>query len=134
MVTVKHELESLPIFPPGLPKPCCPLCGKGGTNLIKLTTRTSNRNGNANRPYLKCSACRKFITFTDTRGDHAINRVCHCYKPSRLQVSSLQKGRKLHYVCSTGQCGFYDPAMNRESKHVVLPEDLVKDFADLNLI
>lgn len=124
MVMVKNELK----LPPDIPPRC--RCD----SLLRLTTRTSNRNGNAGRPYLKCSDCRMFVTFTDARGDHAVNRMCHCQRPSRLQVSSLQKGRKLHYVCSTGQCDFYRLAINKESKLVILPEDLVEDLADLKLI
>lgn len=134
MVTIKHELESSPVFPPKPLKPRCPLCGNGGSNLVKEVTRSSNRNSNANRPYLRCSACSKFVTFTDKRGEHNSNESCHCERPSRLQVSSMQKGRKLHYVCSGGQCGCYMPARNKENKQVHLTEELVKDLADLKLI
>merc|ERR1711939_852676 len=118
MVAIKHDPEPDSLFPTELWKPLCPLCGKRGKNIVKLVTRRSNRNGNANRPYLKCLDCRKFVTFTDSRGDHTVNKMCGCRKPSRIQVSSLQKGRRLHY----------------ESKEIVLSEDLVQDMAHLKLI
>lgn len=133
MVAIKHDPEQDSLFPTESPKLCCPLCGRRGSNIVKLVTRRSNRNGNANRPYLKCLDCRKFMTFTDSRGDHTVNRICCCHKPSRIQVSSLQKGRRLHYVCSTGQCDFWELAMNQESKEIVLSEELVKGMAELKL-
>jgi hypothetical protein len=134
MTRVKHETASQPIFPPDPPKPRCPLCQQSGCNLEKLTTRTSNRNGNANRPYLKCSKCDKFVTFLDDRGTHPVNPKCECHVPSRLQVASFCKGRKLHFVCSTGHCRFYELARDREYKPIDLAEDYILKFATLRSI
>jgi hypothetical protein len=101
---------------------------------MELITRTSNRNGNANRPYLKCSPCDKFVTFLDERGNHPVNRKCECHRPSRLQVASFYKGRKLHFVCSTGNCAFYEVAHDAYNKPINLAEDLVTKLAGLRLI
>lgn len=134
MTRVKHETISQPIYPPEPRKPRCPICSQSGKNLLRLTTRTSNRNGNANRPYLKCSPCDKFITFLDERGSHSVNPRCECHMPSRLQVASSNKGRKLHFVCSTGHCTFYEVAHDNDNETINLTESLVVKLASLRLI
>lgn len=117
---------------PGPPSYRCPSCQS--EHLTKLITKTSNRNGNANRPYLKCSPCNKFVTFLDERGEHSVNPGCDRHRPSRLQVASFHKGRKLHFVCSTGQCTFYEEPLTRKARPITLTEELVEELAWLKLI
>ncbi|KAF2158363.1 hypothetical protein M409DRAFT_71684 [Zasmidium cellare ATCC 36951] len=139
MVSIKHQ--PLPISPPSTPpgtptpaNPRCPLCGAGNPHLTKYITRTSNRNANAGRPYLRCDPCNRFVTFTDKRGVHEVNPHCQCDKPSRIQVASKHKGRGLHFVCSTGVCKFYEEAKDEAGKISLMDEQMVKQLASLKLI
>lgn len=50
------------------PTPRCTRCGASSAQLTGHTTRNDNPKGNASRPYLKCSACDRFITYVDGRG------------------------------------------------------------------
>lgn len=134
MVAIKIESTDDPIFPHYPPRPRCPLCGVDGRYLTKLITRTSNRNKNAGRPYIKCLPCDRFITFLDDRGKHKVNPKCACGKPTRIQVASQRKGRGLHYVCSTGACGHYSIALDSQRKQINLSEDMVDKLASLQLI
>lgn len=134
MTSVKHERASQPISPPAPPKPQCSSCHRGGQNLKKLTTMTSNRNGNAKRPYLKCLPCDKFVTFWDDRGTHSVNPKCGCHIPSRLQVDGFYKGRNLHFVCGTGHCSFYEIARDDQDRPLNLADDSILKFAARRLI
>ncbi|KXL46122.1 hypothetical protein M433DRAFT_160112 [Acidomyces richmondensis BFW] len=116
---------------------CCPWCGRKDNNLYFYITRTSNRNGNAGRPYVKCGPCQKFITFQDNRGVHLDNPKCKCETPARLQVAGKfqkVKPRGLHYVCSTGGCNHYSVAKNELGRQYSLSDDLLTMFVNLKLI
>lgn len=100
-----------------------------------LFTRSSNRNGNAGRPYYKCTACAKFLCFADDRGLDLDNPQCHCGAPSRRQVSGPTKrvSRGLHYVCSRGGCSFYPPVYG-ERGQLNVDEELVGFLAQLRIV
>lgn len=133
MVSIKHD--PLPISPPPVPgKPRCPLCGSGNPHLTRHITRTSNRNANSGRPYLRCDTCNRFVTFLDERGVHSVNRRCDCGNPSRIQVAGKHKGRSLHFVCSAGACNFYEEAQDDAGKVSLVDEQMVKQLAGLRLI
>ncbi|EME82072.1 uncharacterized protein MYCFIDRAFT_77627 [Pseudocercospora fijiensis CIRAD86] len=125
MVAVKTS-DAMAPCPFSPPSPPCPICGQPTTTCV---TRTSNRNGNAGRPYLKCGSCRKFITFVDKRGISSKNPECVCGKASRIQVAGKGKGRGLHYVCQSGACDFFDVARNKDGDQISLTEKLVEDLA-----
>ncbi|SMQ44940.1 unnamed protein product [Zymoseptoria tritici ST99CH_3D1] len=118
-------------LPAGPAEPNCSRCGAHNDDLTRLITKTSNRNGNAGRPYLKCLPCERFVTFDDRRGTSANHQPCDCEKPSRLQLAGKAKGRKLHFVCATGTCGFYTAKVNGEGDVVVIEEDLIGRLAGL---
>jgi hypothetical protein len=121
----------------------CRRCGAARSQLIRLTTRASNRNGNAGRPYLKCGSCKCFITFDDDRGylippfkrqEGVIDLKasiqpnhphCDCGKPSRQQVENLEKGRKMHVKCSTGKCGFWARIVHPNGEDLVCSEAML---------
>ncbi|KAF2135971.1 uncharacterized protein K452DRAFT_192195, partial [Aplosporella prunicola CBS 121167] len=81
--------------------PQCMRCGRPTTKFI---TRSSNRNGNAGRPYYKCGPCKKFHNFADNRGINTDNPKCCCGQVSRMQKSGVGV---LHFVCQFGCCNFY---------------------------
>ena len=127
-----------PVTPPPVPMPRCPLCGAQCDQLTKFVTRTSNRNSNSGRPYLKCMPCEKFITFLDDRGIDSRAPKCACDLPSRLQVSGKygkSTPRGLHYVCSVGHCEYYEVKKNDYGRQQTIDnEDLVSLFATLKVI
>jgi hypothetical protein len=95
--------------------PLCLWCNSS-TALYHVGPR--NRNGNAGRPYYKCSnaTCREFATFADLRGIHnsivfGQNFVCSCpsYNLPRLQVAGRESKHPhaLHWVCATGKCDMF---------------------------
>lgn len=90
--------------PPEEPPACCHCGGQSK----KFITRSTNRNGNAGRPYYKCTCCSKFLAFADDRGNDPNNPRCDCGVSSKRQLASREKGRKIHYVCRLGKCNFYD--------------------------
>lgn len=114
------------------PVVCCSLCNRPGRRRI---TNPWNRNGNAGRPYYHCTACAKFITFADERGNNASNPVCDCGTPSRSQLNGRDSrpARGVHFVCRTGRCDFFERAMVN-GKQAVVSEDLVEKLAKLSII
>jgi hypothetical protein len=118
--------------PPALP-PNCFLCGQPSN---RCTTRSSNRNGNAGRPYFKCLNCDKFLAFADYRGNDPTNPTCVCGVSSKRQIAGRQ-GRVpggVHYVCRLGSCDFYLPATNTQEQQIVVQEELVPLLARLSMI
>lgn len=109
----------------------CPCCK---SSLESLTVMYSNPNGNAGRPYLKCSKplCNKFVTFTDNRGIHdddssyITNPLCQCGSPSRLQVCGrephVRNPRALHFVCAYGRCEFFEYKFDSDGEKMILSE------------
>ncbi|KAG6012476.1 hypothetical protein E4U54_007517 [Claviceps lovelessii] len=67
----------------------------------------------------------KFLVFADDRGDDANNPHCFCAAPSKRQISSPGKGRKVHYVCGGGECDFYRPCYDENGKLVSVTSNLV---------
>lgn len=113
----------------------CRRCGS--SDLSYFTTRRSNRNGNAGRPYYKCMPCDKFITFIDNRGIHFHNPECGCGHSSRLQVAGRfapKLARGLHYVCATGSCDFFQSAADRSGRNYDVTEDLLPMLVGLSII
>ena len=97
-------------------------------------TRSSNRNGNAGRPYYKCDPCNKFLVFADDRGNDPANPECDCGISSKKQISSRDKGRKIHFVCRMGGCDFYAPKVVRDGETVAAEGGLVAELAALKII
>lgn len=99
-----------------------------------LYTRTSNRKGNAGRPYYKCVPCDKFHCFADQRGNDPTNTPCDCGKSSKRQISGPEKGRQVHYVCRIGGCDFYKAHKNTQQETINLDKELVEPTARLSII
>ena len=130
-------MVSVKIEPPETPEPRahrCRRCGASGIDLATYITKTSNRNENAGRPYLKCDPCKQFVSFLDDRGIHDVNPKCACKKRSRIRVSGKHKGRTFHYVCSSGECDFYDEPEGEHGRIRVTDEQMLKMMAGLSLI
>lgn len=121
------------LAPEPVKAPDCIQCGVP-TNL--RYTRTSNRKGNAGRPYYKCVPCNKFHCFADKRGNDPTNPPCHCGKSSKRQISGPEKSvaRQVHYVCRIGGCDFYDVCRNAQQKTIILDRELVEPMARLGII
>ncbi|KAK5637088.1 hypothetical protein RRF57_012800 [Xylaria bambusicola] len=118
--------------PPTQP-PYCPCCSRVSKRLI---TRSSNRNGNAGRPYSKCLHCDKFLVFDDYRGNDSTNPECHCGYSSKRQVSGRSKpvAGRLHYVCRLGMCDFFSPGKDAKGIDVIIDMDLTEDLSRLSII
>jgi hypothetical protein len=111
--------------------PNCHSCGEACTRHI---TRSSNRNGNAGRPYYKCIPCDKFSCFVDSRGEDENNPLCDCGKSSRRQLSSREKGRRIFYVCKTGSCQFFQFHKRRDGSNWSVEEDVAEALAELRVV
>ncbi|KAK4233357.1 hypothetical protein C8A03DRAFT_19562 [Achaetomium macrosporum] len=101
-----------------------------------FTTRHSNRNGNAGRPYYKCQPCNKFLCFADSRGNNPGNPPCDCGVSSKTQVAGKEKKvpRGVHYVCRLGKCDFYKPCVENGKQVAVESDDLVHRLAMLSIL
>ncbi|PVH90901.1 hypothetical protein DM02DRAFT_607024 [Periconia macrospinosa] len=112
------------------------ICLRCGGLCNRHTTRHSNRNGNAGRPYYRCMSCSKFATWADERGKHPGNPPCHCGRPSRRQISGNAKHppRGVHYVCANGGCWFYMAGKGSDHRQVQISEGLVPMMASLGII
>ncbi|KAK2037077.1 hypothetical protein LZ31DRAFT_426802, partial [Colletotrichum somersetense] len=99
-----------------IPPPLCRSCRAPTTRHV---TRSSNRKGNAGRPYYKCLPCNKFHCFADSRGCDPRNPNCSCGQPSRMQVAGRERNPPggLHFVCQNGGCDFYLPRVNDNGVH-----------------
>lgn len=124
-----------------IPTPRCSSCEATYPHLKRFITRSSNRNGNAGRPYLKCMPCEKFITFLDDRGIDLGGPHCYCDLPCRLQVSGryvvATTPRGLHYVCAFGRCKYHEPVKrggHDGGEQETVPEEFVELFARLRVI
>lgn len=71
------------------------------------TTKDSNANGNARRPFYKCPNCSAFCTFADNRNVNDSNPLCWCGAYSRGELTGVAKGRRRFYKCSNLQCAFW---------------------------
>ncbi len=127
--TQQKEISPLREIQPVIPS--CRSCAKPGTRLI---TRSSNRNGNAGRPYYKCFPCDKFLCFDDSRGEDEKNPLCRCGRSSRRQLSSREKGREIFYVCSTGSCQFFERHKRADGSNWSVGDDVAEALAELHVI
>ena len=111
------------------PAPRCSRCNAQGRQMV---TRQSNRNGNAGRPYFKCSRCPAFISFGDKRGIDQTNPQCHCQIPSRRQLNGRdhETPRGLHFVCGGyGNCNYFTRGTTGEGQQLTVEEGLVELLA-----
>ena len=144
LVTANRSASpSSPFLPPSFwdssspaysaPRYVCRHCQQPAT---RCTTRVSNRKGNAGRPYIKCFPCDNFIRFTDERGVHATNPTCNCDKPSRLQRAGRETrvNGRLHYVCSSGGCDYFEEHRNAAGRAVIVEEDLIELMIRMRII
>jgi hypothetical protein len=115
------------------PTPTCRRCGSEGS---LLEVRGDNLNGNARRPYYRCSSCGQFLAFCDERGLRPTNPQCGCGEPSRRQMNGQQHRvpRGVHYVCSQGRCGFYDIERNTDGSQLQIWTGLVDTFIEKGYI
>ncbi|KAI0438320.1 hypothetical protein F4803DRAFT_535546 [Xylaria telfairii] len=118
--------------PPTQPPPCH-RCGQVSERLV---TRSSNRNGNAGRPYYKCLRCNKFLVFADYRGNDPTNPECHCGCSSKLQITGMSKwvAGRLHYVCRLGSCDFFSPTKDANGLDIVIDMGLAEDLSRLSIV
>ncbi|KAI3332427.1 hypothetical protein HD806DRAFT_480513 [Xylariaceae sp. AK1471] len=127
----RRPSPSPPPYEAGTPIPMC--CHRPCSRFV---TRSSNRNGNAGRPYFACTHCKKFLSFDDERGIDPRNPLCRCRAPSRRQLTG-QKGsrpRTFHYVCSTGDCGYFSWCEDGADEVVTVDDSLVDALARLGII
>ncbi|KAI1822986.1 hypothetical protein F4861DRAFT_352381 [Xylaria intraflava] len=87
--------------------PKCGFCGAYSESAIVMW---DNPNGNANRPYFKCSKCKRFLVFRDWRGIDPENPVCCCGYISRRGVTGVKNAKpgRLFYTCVAGDCDFFE--------------------------
>ncbi|KAH7207875.1 uncharacterized protein BKA55DRAFT_586364 [Fusarium redolens] len=106
MTTLSPDTINLPLAPAPRHPPVCFLCNSPSQ---RLTTRYSNPNGNAGRPFHKCTNCQKFLVFADERGNFLDNPQCHCGESSKAQIAGRNSRNPggLHYVCRLGTCDYY---------------------------
>jgi hypothetical protein len=126
-------LRGICLAPPPATVPDCHLCHQPSERKI---TRTSNRKGNAGRPFYKCFPCDNFLCFDDRRGNLPSNPLCYCQVSSKLQVSGPDKrvARALHYVCRLGACDYYEVYRDAHQRQITIDEDMVNIFARLQII
>lgn len=127
----------LPDDPRPVPMPRCVRCNAKFKDLERFVTRTSNRNQNSGRPYLKCMPCRKFVTWLDTRGISENGPRCYCDLPCRLLVAGKygkDTPRGLHYVCSLGCCDYFSVAKTNQDEQAVVTEELLEMFMQLRIL
>lgn len=120
--------------PPESVAPACTRCGHLCTRHI---TRSSNRNGNAGRPYYKCSPCDKFVRFDDDRGldkGNQGNPHCDCGRSSRRQLTSREKGRRIFYACASGSCDFFEWYRNEDGSEWSVAENVADALGRLRVI
>jgi hypothetical protein len=100
------------------------------------TARRSNRNGNADRQYLKCTNCPQFLGFIDDRGLDVNNPSCRCGVASRMQITGRNSKvpRAVHFVCVEGKCNFYNIYVDEEDRQVVVEDGMVEQLARLKMI
>lgn len=129
------QQQTIHLAPAPVAAPECIRCSRPTT---LRTTRYSNRNGNAGRPYYKCIPCDRFTVFADERGNDPQNPLCHCAKSSKRQLagSKAKKSTKgaVHYVCRLGRCDYYFAQKDAQGKQVVVEEDLVDKLAKLSFV
>ncbi|KAI6086319.1 hypothetical protein F4821DRAFT_238500 [Hypoxylon rubiginosum] len=111
----------------------CRCCGLPGS---LFTAVSWNPNGNADRPYYKCVPCNQFIAFIDTRGNDPANPHCDCERPSKRQISGKDSKtpRKVFYVCTMGQCDFYNEERDEDDNIVTIPREDVGSLIRLRFI
>jgi hypothetical protein len=95
-----------------------------------------NRNGNADRPYKRCTApgCYKFSNWCDNRGVYANNPACECGFPSRLGIAGREHPRHpraLHFECSHGGCDFWAKAVTQNGERAIANDAFMDAFARL---
>ena len=111
-----------------------PNCRSCGEECTRHVTRSSNRNGNAGRPYYKCIPCNIFSCFDDSRGEDEKNPLCDCGKSSRRQLSSRERGRQIFYVCKTGSCEFFQFHKRQDGRNWSVEENVAEAFAELHIV
>ena len=118
------------------PPTTAPDCRQCGGPSFLLKTRSSNRNGNAGRPYYKCLLCNKFLVFNDVRGNNVRNPPCHFGASSKMQISGAHKNvpRGLHFVCRLGKCDFYQAVTDDNQRQISLREDSLVNLFKSTLV
>ena len=48
-------------------------------------------------------------------------------------MAGREKGRKLHFVCREGACGFYEQGTDEEGGVAALTEEMVEAFAGVHI-
>ncbi|KAH7232501.1 hypothetical protein B0J15DRAFT_409228 [Fusarium solani] len=132
--TISFDISTASAVVLGLPPNNPPNCFICQQRSVRFKTRTSNRKGNAGRPYYKCVHCRKFLAFADQRGNDPQNPPCHCALSSKRQAAGQEKGSGLHYVCRNGTCDFYAPCLDNGGNQVSVDGDLRRMLASLQII
>ncbi|CAI6334243.1 unnamed protein product [Periconia digitata] len=113
-----------------------PNCIKCGRPTSLETTKESNRNGNARRPYYKCLSCKKFHCFVDLRGNDTTNPLCHCKVSSKRQLSGVGKHlqRTVHYVCRLGTCNYYHVEQDSNGHPLSVDDEIANQMVLLQLV
>ncbi|KAI0970446.1 hypothetical protein F4678DRAFT_462673 [Xylaria arbuscula] len=131
--TVSSSVNSAALAPSPASPPLCFLYSKANERIV---TQSSNRNGNAGRPYYKCTPCNNFLVFADERGNDPTNPECHCGFSSKRQITgrSDRVAGLVHYVCRLGECDYYNPSRDESGIATVIAANLIDDLSKLSII
>lgn len=136
-VTLSFDLASIRATRLASPPNSPPTCNRCDRLSSRLTTRTTNRKGNAGRPYYKCLPCNKFLCFIDDRGNDPNNPPCYCEESSKTYMAGSEKRvpRGLFFSCRQGACDFHKPLRNDRGQHIAVSSyDLADHLINLRLI
>ncbi|KAI0432795.1 hypothetical protein F5Y09DRAFT_300924 [Xylaria sp. FL1042] len=113
-----------------------PQCAECGHITTLHITGSSNRNGNAGRPYYKCLSCGKFCVFNDLRGNDPTNPCCYCGYSSKRQITGRSKrvAGRVHYVCRLGECDYFSSGSDEKGKDIIIDMDLSDALSRLFII
>ncbi|KAH7148025.1 hypothetical protein DER46DRAFT_616104 [Fusarium sp. MPI-SDFR-AT-0072] len=133
MTTLSSSTFNFPLAPAPSHPPVCFVCN---TPSLRLITRSSNRKGNAGRPYRKRTNCQKFLGFVDERGNSPDNPLCYCGESTKAQVTGQNSGSdgRLHYACRKGTCDYYATEAGQNSEQIRVSRDIVYQLARLGLV
>ena len=122
-----------------------PVCLNCEKHTQKRTVMEANRCGNGGRTYYWCDTCHRFLTFADDRGVLEDGQTCYCNgegkggkRLARLQVSGHRRGRankgKLHWVCATKECKYYELYVDLKGEERQLDDDEVARWIEKGML
>jgi hypothetical protein len=106
-------------MPKLFPLAAAPKCSLCGASAIRKIIATSNRSGNAGRPYYSCQHSHSFvfITWDDDRNVEPGNPRCYCSLPSRYNTRNDSKAMPW-YACATSVCRYKEDVETEDAESV----------------